>query len=163
MNNQALSEKLKSNEEEIASLKAMSMEMESQLKDSQNTIISLQEDLKTSEIENRDMYDKWRKDINSLEVLKNKFQLVQRELNTLQQRPGSNASEFQQNWETDSAFASGTSSPTFSVRSQLESPAGKQVLVEDWQTKNQELQVNFDSLGSKLDELQINCLYLMIN
>ena len=72
----------------------------------------------------------------------------------MQQRPGSNASEFQQNWETDSAFASGASSPTFSVRSQLESPAGKQILVEDLQIKNQELQVSIDNLGSKFDELQ---------
>ena len=27
-------------------------------------------------------------------------------------------------------------------------------MVEDWQTKNQELQVSFDNLGSKFDELQ---------
>ena len=63
--------------------------------------------------------------------------------------------ESQQNWETDSAFQSGTSSPTFSVSSQFESPAGKQILAEDWQAKNQELQVSFDKLGSKFDELQI--------
>ena len=116
--------------------------------------MSLQEDLKAFEMENKDMVDKWKKDINSWEVLKNKFQLVQRELNTLQQRPGSSDSESQQNWETDSAFQSGTSSPTFSVSSQLESPAGKQILVEDRQTKNQELQVSFDNLSSKFDELQ---------
>ena len=106
LNNQELSDKLKCNEEEMATLKATSMEMESQLKDSQNTIMSLQEDLKAFEMENKEMADKWKKDINSWEVLKNKFQLVQRELNTLQQRPGSNDSESQQNWETDSAFQS---------------------------------------------------------
>ena len=139
----------------MATLKATSMEMESQLKDSQNTIMSLQEDLKAFEMENKHMADKWKKDINSWEVLKNKFQLVQRELNTLQQRPGSNASEFQQNWETDSAFQSGTSSPTFSVSSHFESPTGKQILAEDWQAKYQELQVSFEELGSKYNELHI--------
>ena len=72
----------------------------------------------------------------------------------MQQCPGSNDSDSQENWETDSAFQSGTSSPTFSVRSQLESPAGKQILVEDGQIKNQELQVSIDNLGSKFDELQ---------
>ena len=35
------------------------------------------------------------------------------------------------NWETDSAFQSGTSSPTLSVSSQLESHAGKKVLAEN--------------------------------
>ena len=84
LNNQELSDKLKCNEEEMATLKATSMEMESQLIDSQNTIMSLQEDLKAFEMENKHMADKWKKDINSWEVLKNKLQVVQRELNTLQ-------------------------------------------------------------------------------
>ena len=61
--------------------------------------MSLKEDLKAFEMENKHMADKWNKDINSWEVLKNKFHLVQRELNTLQQRPGSNDSESQQNWD----------------------------------------------------------------
>ena len=88
-----------------------------------------------------------------MEVYKNKLQLLQREFNTVQQRPGSGDSESQQNWETDSAIYSGTSSPTPSVSSQVESLAGKHILVEDLQAKLQELQVNFEELGSKCDDL----------
>ena len=151
MDNQELSEKLKCNEEEMASLKATSMEMESQLKNSQNTIMSLQENLKAFEIENKEMAEKWSKDT---EVYKNKIQLFQRELNTVQHHPGSGDSESQQNWETDSAFHSGASSPTLSVSSQAESLAGKHILAEDVQAKYQQLQLNFEELGLKCDELQ---------
>ena len=122
------------------------MEMDSQLKSSQNTIVSLQEKLEACESENKDMAEKWSKDTV---VYKNKIQLLQRELNKRQHQSGSGDSESQQDWENDSAFHSGTSSPTLSISSQAESLVGKNNLAEDVQAKYQQLQLNFEELGFK--------------
>ena len=69
------------------------MDMDSQLKSSQNTIVSLQEKLEACESENKDMADKWSKDTG---VYKNKIQLLQRELDKVQHHSGSGDSESQQ-------------------------------------------------------------------
>ena len=113
------------------------MDMDSQLKNSRNTIVSLQEKLEACE-----------------GVYQNKIKLLQRELDNAQLHSGSVDSESQQDWENDSAFHSGTSSPTLSISSQAESPAGKHNLAEDVQAKYQQLKLDFEELGLKCDELQ---------
>ena len=58
LNNQELSEKLKCYEEEMASLKTTNIDMESQLKNSKNTLMSLQEKSEAFEIEIKEMAEK---------------------------------------------------------------------------------------------------------
>ena len=99
-----------------------------------------------------DISQKWKRDSDSLEDMQNKYNLAQKELNDRQQLPGSNALEIQQNWEADSAFASGVSSPAFSVSSQLDNHVVKQQSVEELQYKNQELQENINTLIAELTE-----------
>ena len=83
LNNQELSKKIKCCEEEIALLKATVIEMNSQLEGSHNTIMSLREDLEACETENKEIADKWSKDIADKELYKNKLQLLQRELSNV--------------------------------------------------------------------------------
>ena len=70
----------------------------------------------------------------------------------MQQLPRSNALEIQQNWETDSAFASGASSPAFNLSSQLDNQGLKQNFAEELQFKNQERKENTNSLIADLTE-----------
>ena len=125
LKNQDLAEKLRCCEVKIESLTTTSMDMDSQLKNSRNTIVSLQEKLEACE-----------------GVYQNKIKLLQRELDNAQLHSGSVDSESQQDWENDSAFHSGTSSPTLSVSSQAESLVGKNNLAEEVQAKYQQLRLN---------------------
>merc|ERR1712121_375027 len=68
----------------------------------------------------------------------------------MQRRPGSGDSESQQSWDTDSAICSGTSSPTPSVSSLVESLPGKNNLAEEVQAKFQVLQADLEELNSNL-------------
>ena len=127
LRNQDLAKELKCCEEKNESLTTKSMDMDSQLKNSQNTIRSLQEKLDACKSENEELANKLSKDTG---VYQNKIQLLHRELDKVQHHSGSGDSELKQDWENDSAFHSGTSSPTLSISSQAESLVVKNNLAE---------------------------------
>ena len=123
LDNLELLGKLKSNEDVMLSLETKSMEMDNQLKDKQDNILLLQQELEATKAENPDVLSKWKADSNCLKDLQNRFQQVQNELFSMKKLPKANSLEMQyrpddKNWETDSAIESGVSSPTFSINNQ---------------------------------------------
>ena len=143
----------------MLSLEAKSMKMDNQLKEEQDNIVLLQNELEATKAENNDVLGKWKVDSDSLKDLQNKFQLVQNELLNIKQLPKANALEIQykpddKNWEADSAIASGVSSPAFSVNSQFENPVLKQNVVNELHIRNQELQQNINTIKFNFNQVQ---------
>ena len=86
-----------------------------------------------------------------MEVLRNKLDLAEKELNDMQQLSNSKALEIQQNWEADS----GVSSPVLSLSSQLDNQSPKQSLVLEIQNQSQELQQDIKTLTTELSEEKV--------
>ena len=94
-----------------------------------------------------------------MDVLMNKLDMAEKELNDMQQLSNSKALDIQQNWEADS----GVSSPVLSLSSQLDNQSPKQSLVLEIQNQSQELQQDMKTVKTELSEEKVKNNNLLVH